>query len=58
MDKAKRQKLTKPQRTPFANLWLEPQEGRAQLVVFNTLASILSFVISLAASLTVLLCRR
>jgi hypothetical protein len=27
MDEAKRQKLTKPQRTPLAKLWLEPLEG-------------------------------
>jgi hypothetical protein len=58
MDEAKRQRLAKPQRAPLTKLWLEPQEGRVQLVVFDTLASILSFVISLWALLTVLLSRR
>jgi hypothetical protein len=39
MDEAKRQKLTEPQRGPLAKVWLEPQEGRVQLVVFDALTN-------------------
>jgi hypothetical protein len=39
-------------------MWLEPQEGHVQLMVFDTFASALIFVISLAALLTVPLSRR
>jgi hypothetical protein len=39
MDEAKRQKLTEPQHAPLAKVWLEPQEGRVQLVVFDALTN-------------------
>jgi hypothetical protein len=37
MDEAKRQKPTEPHWAPFAKVWLDPQERRVQLVVFDEL---------------------
>jgi hypothetical protein len=39
MDEAKRQKLTETVRTPLAKVWVEPREGRMQLVVIDTLTN-------------------
>jgi hypothetical protein len=39
MDEAKRQKLTETARTQLAKVWVEPQEGRMQLVVFDTITN-------------------
>jgi hypothetical protein len=39
MDEAKRQSLTQTARAPLAKVWVEPQEGRMQLVVFDTLTN-------------------
>jgi hypothetical protein len=39
MDEAKHQKLTETARTPLVRVWVEPQEGRVQLVVFDTLTN-------------------
>jgi hypothetical protein len=39
MYKAKRQELAKTARASLAKVWVEPQEGRVQLVVFDTLTN-------------------